>query len=55
MKYFLDDNEITLEELNTALNNLDSGSESNSYSEIIELTEIKDNAMYFERGGFSWY
>ena len=55
MKYYLDDKEVTLKELNTALENLDPGNEHHSYSEIIELVEIKDNAMYFEKSGYSWY
>ena len=55
MKYFLDDKEITLAELNTALTDLDPGNEHHSYSETIELVEIKDDAMYFEKSGYSWY
>lgn len=55
MKYFLDDKEVTLAELNISLENLDPGSDSHSYTETIELVEIKDDAMYFETGGFSWY
>ena len=55
MKYFLDDKEITLAELNTAPENLDPGNEHNSYTETIELVEIKNGAMYFEKSGCSWY
>ena len=55
MKYFLDDKEVTLAELSTTLENLDPGSESHSYTETIELIEIKNGAMYFEKSGCSWY
>lgn len=55
MKYFLDDKEITLEELAQAIDNLDPGSESHSESEIIELEEIKNGAMYFSKEIISWY
>lgn len=55
MKYFLDDKEVTLEELTKAVDDLDPGSESHSESEIIELEEIKNDAMYFTKETFSWY
>lgn len=55
MKYFLDDKEVTLEELTQAVDNLDPGSEEHSESEIIELEEIKNGAMYFTKEIISWY
>ena len=55
MKYFLDDKEVTLEELIQAVDDLDPGSETHSESEIIELEEIKNGAMYFSKETFSWY
>lgn len=55
MKYFLDDKEITLYELAQAIDDLDPGSETHSESEIIELEEIKNGAMYFTKESFSWY
>ena len=55
MKYFLDDKEVTLEELTQAVDNLDHGSEKDSQSEIIELEEIRDGAMYFSKEIISWY
>ena len=55
MRYFLDDTEVTLEDLNMALENLDPGNEHNGYTETIELVEIKNGAMYFEKSGCSWY
>lgn len=55
MKYFLDDKELTLEELTKAVDNLDPGSETHSESEIIELDEIKNGAMYFSKEIISWY
>lgn len=55
MKYFLDDKEVTLEELTQAIDDLDPGSEEHSESEIIELDEIKNGAMFFSKGFISWY
>lgn len=55
MKYFLDDKELTLEELAQAIDDLDPGSETHSESEIIELEEIKNGAMYFTKESISWY
>ena len=55
MKYFLDDKEVTLEELAQAVDDLDPGSEMHSESEIIELEEIKNGAMYFSKESISWY
>lgn len=55
MKYFLDDKEVTLEELTKAVDDLDPGSETHSESEIIELEEIRDGAMYFSKSSISWY
>ena len=55
MKYFLDGKEITLYELAQAIDDLDPGSETHSESEIIELEEIKNSAMYFTKESISWY
>lgn len=55
MKYFLDDKEVTLEELTKAVDDLDPGSEIHSESEVIELEEIKNGAMYFTKESISWY
>lgn len=55
MKYFLDDKEVTAEELAQAIDDLDPGSEEHSESEIIELDEVKNGAMYFSKEVISWY
>lgn len=55
VKYFLDDKEVTVAELAQALDDLDPGSEEHSESEIIELEEIKNGAMYFTKEIISWY
>ena len=55
MKYFLDDKKVTAEELAQAIDKLDPGSEDHSESEIIELEEIKNGAMYFSKEIISWY
>lgn len=55
MKYFLDDKEVTALELAQAIDDLDPGSETHSESEIIELEEIKNGAMYFTKESISWY
>ena len=54
-KYFLDDKEITLYELAQTIDDLDPGSEEHSESEIIELDEIKNGAMFFSKEIISWY
>jgi len=55
MKYFLEDKEVTLEELTKAVDDLDPGNERHCESEIIELDEIKNGAMYFSKEIISWY
>lgn len=55
MKYFLDDKEVTLEELAQAIDDLDYGGEEHRESEIIELEEIKNGALYFSKEIISWY
>lgn len=54
MKYFLEDKEVTLEELTKAVDDLDPGNERHCESEVIELEEIKNGAMYFVRDCISW-
>ena len=55
IKYFLDDKEVTTAELAQALDDLDPGSEDRSESEIIELEEIKNGALYFSKEIIGWY
>ena len=55
MKYFLDCKVVTAAELAQAIDDLDAGSEEHSESEIIELEEIKNGAMYFTKEIISWY
>jgi hypothetical protein len=54
MKYFLDDKEVTLYELAQAIDDLDPGNERHCESEVIELEEIKNGAMYFVSDCISW-
>lgn len=49
MRFFLNDNEVTLGDLKQALGNLDYGSPDGGTSEAMELCEISDDGdMYFE-------
>lgn len=49
MRFFLNDNEVTLGDLKQALGNLDYGPPDGGTYEAIELAEISDNGdMYFE-------
>lgn len=49
MKFFLNDNEVTLGDLKQALDNLDYGPPDGGTYETMELVEISDNGdMYFE-------
>ena len=46
MRYFLDGEEVTLEELAKAVDDLDPGNERHCESEIIELDEIKSRIAW---------
>lgn len=48
MRIFLNDDEITIDELNTELKNLYCAPDGGKY-EYIELVEIIDTDMYFEK------
>ena len=49
MKYFLNDNEVTLSDLKQTLGNLDYGPPDGGSFESLELVEISDDGdMYFE-------
>ena len=48
MRYFLNDNEVTLADLKQALDNLDYGPPDGGTYEALELYDIKDGDMYFE-------
>ena len=52
MKYILDGKEVSLEELNNAVNNTEC---THSGEEVIVLSEIKDGAMIFETGWVDYY
>lgn len=52
MKYILDRKEVSLEELNNAVNNAEL---TNSGEEVITLVEIKDDTMIFETSWVSFY
>lgn len=52
MKYMLDRKEVSLEELNNAVNNAEI---TNSGEEVITLVEIKDDTMIFETSWVSFY
>ena len=51
MKYYLDEKEVTLEELEEVLKNLDYG---DYVEEVIELYKIEPDALYFNKTLFEW-
>ena len=52
MKYILDGKEISLEELNNAINNT---IWADSYEEVITIVEIKNNTMILETSCITFY
>ena len=52
MKYILDGKEISLEELNNAINNTIL---TDSYEEVITIVEIKNNTMILETSCITFY
>lgn len=48
MKIFLNDKEVTMEELKQTLDNLDYGPPDGGAYEALELYDIKNGDMYFE-------
>lgn len=56
MKLFLNDKEVTITELKSALDNLDPGPADGGTFEIIELCGInEDGDMFFEINGYSTF
>ena len=51
MKFYLDDKEVTLEELEEVRENLDGGE---CFEEAIELCKIEPDALYFNKTSFEW-
>ena len=52
MKYILDGKEMSLEELNNAINNTIL---TDSYEEVITIVEIKNNTMILETSCITFY